>query len=420
MSPLFPIHRWLAGIMPLVFCASLTPQTSRSWVADEFSEARDADRQGQYLEAIARYERILRREPRIAEAYSNLGLDYYLLKDYGHAVTDLKKALEIEPDLLSARLFLGLAEFRLSHFEQSAEHLRAVLKADPRNHDAYLFLIRSQMGLGRLDLDVAGRALGIFPKDVELNYAVGLAALERIREIADYAKKLGSQSPIFQWMTLRLDEEKNEPRNTERDREQLQRLGATNPPAIIREYDAAVSMVGRCFETILETAPDSTYGHSVQGHIYEAQDHVQEALTEYRKAADHFALGCLLAQHLHLAEAAAELEIAIANEPENRLAAAELAQVYVQNHLADKAIPILKELLQQYPHDAFAWADLGKAQVTAGQLEQGIHSLHTAVQLDPMMNNLHYELAMAYRKSGQARLAEEEIEKFRSGQKGTR
>jgi predicted Zn-dependent protease len=261
--------------------------------------------------------------------------------------------------------------------------------------------------------------MDLFPKDVELNYTVGLAALERIRQIADYANKLGPQSPVFQWMSLRLDEQKNEPQNAAKHQEQLQKLGATTPPAIIREYDAVVSVVDRCFETVLETAPDSTYGHSVQGHIEEAQGRVEEALGEYRKAKDHFAEGCLLAQHLHLEEAATELEAALAAEPENRLAAAELAQVYVQNHLAGKAIPILQKLLKDYPGDAYAWADLGKAQITAGQVEQGIHSLQAAVRLDPMMNNLHYELAMAYRKSGQPRLAEEEIERFRSNRQVT-
>jgi len=86
------------------------------------------------------------------------------------------------------------------------------------------------------------------------------------------------------------------------------------------------------------------------------------------------------------------------------------------SHKAGKAVPLLEGILKNYPQDAYAWADVGRAEIMAGQVEQGIRSLRTALRLNPSLNNVHYELAMAYRKLGRASLAEEEIKTFQSRQ----
>jgi tetratricopeptide (TPR) repeat protein len=419
MRPTFLFRELPFAFLTVILSSLLAAQETPSWLEEEFTAARNAEIQGRYLEAVAHYESILQRDPQLAEAYNNQGLDFYRLKEYERTATVLVKALNIKPEMLSAHLFLGLADFKLGHFAQSTEQLQAVLNADPRNNEAYIFLIQAQMGLGRFDIDLAQRALELFPKDAEVNYVVGLAALERIREIADYANQLGPKSPIFHWMRLRLDEQKNDLPSIAKHREEIQKLGVITPPPIIREYDALASLVDRSFKAVVETAPNSTYSHRVQGHIDESKGLSAEALDEYRKAQDHFSAGRLLAQDFHLVEAAAELEAALAAEPENRLAAAELAQVYVQDHKADKAVPLLEGLLKNYPQDAYAWADVGRTEIMAGQVEQGIRSLRTALRLNPSLNNVHYELAMAYRKLGQARLAEEEIKTFQSRQNRT-
>jgi tetratricopeptide (TPR) repeat protein len=400
----------------VVLSSLLAAQEIPSWLDEEFTAARNAETQGRYREAVGHYEAILQRDPQFAEAYNNQGLDFYRLKEYERAATVLVKALNIKPEMLSAHLFLGLADFKLGHFEQSTEQLQTVLNVDPRNYEAYIFLVQAEMGLGRFDIGLAQRALELFPKNAEVSYVMGIAALERIREIADYANQLGPKSPIVHWMSLRLDEQKNNLPGAAKQLKEIQNLGVTTPPPIIREYDALASLVDRSFKTVVETAPNSSYSHRVQGHIDESKGLSAEALDEYRKAQDHFSAGRLLAQEFHLVEAAAELEAALADAPENRLAAAELAQVYVQNHQAGKAVPLLERLLKNYPQDAYAWADLGRAEVMAGQVEQGIRSFQTALRLNPSLNKVHYELAMAYRQLGRARLAEEEIKTFQSHQ----
>ena len=151
--------------------------------------------------------------------------------------------------------------------------------------------------------------------------------------------------------------------------------------------------------------------------MYEAQRSDDEALREYRAGGDHFAAGRLLAQDLQFKDAEKELVAAIAGDPLNRLASALLAQVYVKEHSAGKALPILQSLLREYPEDAYAWADLGKTQAQLGQNQEAVKSLRKALELDPSMNELRYVLAITYRNLGQEDLSKEQMRAFREHNK---
>ena len=400
------------GLLPLVTSSFGAAQNTADSLVREFKEAREADGQGRYAEAIAHYQHILSLDPQVTEACNNLGVDYYRMQRYAEAAASLKSALKIQPALLGAQIFLGLAEFKLGQFKASLDQLQSALKAQPDNRDVRMFLIQDHMALGQYDSALVEETLRLFPDDAELNYTIGLAALEHIRSIAHDANSLGLESPIYHWIYLRQAEQKQDLSEAQKHREALKRLGATTPPPVVGEYDALVSLVEKCFTTVLQSAPDSSYAHSVQGSIDEAQNLVDPALAEYRKAGNHFAAGRLLAQNLRLPEAAGELEATVLAEPENHLALALLAQVYVEEHQPARALPLLHQILAYYPGDALAWADLGKAQLALNQTEQGIQSLCMALKIDPSQTKLHYELALAYRKLGQSDLARQELAAF--------
>jgi tetratricopeptide (TPR) repeat protein len=389
------------------------PQDGANSFASEFQQAREAEDQGKYPDAITIYQHILKLHPAATEAYNNLGLDYYRLNRYSEAAAALKSALKIKPDLLSAQIFLGLSEFKLGQFKNSLHYLETALKADPNNREIRLVLIQDQMTVGQFDTAFADQTRRLYSNDAELNYTIGLAALERTREIARDANSQGRQSPVYQWMYLRQAEGREDAAEAEKHREALKTLGSTTPPPLIQEYDALTSLVQQCFSTVLESSPDSPYAHSVQGSIDEAQNQIDEALEEYRKAGNHFAAGRLLAQNLRLPEAAEELEAAVRSDPENHLALADLAQVYVQEHEPERAIPLLEKILSYYPQDALAWADLGKAQISMDKTAEGVRSLRRALEINPSQTRLHYELAMAYRKLGQPENAQRELAEFR-------
>lgn len=381
----------------------------------QFEAAREAEGEGHYREAVVLYEEFLRTNPFVAEAYNNLGLDYYRLKEYEKAAVTLHEGLRLKSDMLSSELFLGLAEFNLGDFADSEKILSTLLKGHPGNRLARLFLIRAQMGLGRFDLNLSEQTLDMFPDDVQVNYTIGTAALERMRGIADYAKKLGVRSPVFQRLNRRTDNGSEDLNSARGWRHPLQKEGTAQPPQLVQKYDELEKMVQRCFQTVLRQASNTAVGYDLQGQIDEARGLTGPALIEYGKGGDHFAAGRLLAENFRLPEAARELEQAVAEQPENRLAAALLAKVYVQEHQAARAIPVLQKLLKDFPHDAYAWNDLGKAYLDLGQTTEAIRSLQIAVRLDPSLYRIHFMLAMAYRKLGQAQLEKREIRKFRAG-----
>jgi tetratricopeptide (TPR) repeat protein len=381
----------------------------------QFNAAREAESGGRYREAVKLYEEFLRSNPSVAEAYNNLGLDYYRLKEYEEAAVTLHEALRLKPGMLSSELFLGLAEFNLGDFEDSEKILSVVLKSHPSNRPARLFLIRDQMGLGTFDLELSQQTLAIFPDDVEVNYTIGTAALQRMRQLANYAEKLGVKSPVFQRLSKRTDNGGEGMNKTQMRRDELQKEGAAQDPRLIQEYDELAIIVQRCFRTVLGQGAGSAVGYDLQGRIDEARGLVDQALSEYGKSGDHFAAGRLLAENFRLSEAARELEQAVAEHPENRLAVALLAKVYVQEHQPARAIPVLQKLLKDFSQDAYAWNDLGKAQLDLGQTNEAIHSLRVAVRLNPSLYRIHFLLALAYRKLGQTQLEKEEIEKFRAG-----
>ncbi len=377
----------------------------------QFQHARALEKEGKLAEAAAAYEIALRENPNLAEAWHNLGLVYYRLGDYSRSAQSLREAVRRKPDLSASHLFLGLALFRLGEFEDSSRRLEAALRSGLRGREAYLFLLRDEIALSRFRPELAEEALRQFPDDPELNYTVGLACLERIREIARAANESGADSPAFLWLSLRRAEERRQAEAVEKYR---RRTAALPQPPLIREYDILAALLKQCFDAVLAREPGSPAAHSVRGYLYESRNQVEEALAEYRQAGDHFAAGRLLAQNVRLKEAEQEFQAALGADPQNDRAKADLGRLYLQDDQPEKALTLLQPLVKRYPRDAYAWADLGKAQSKLGAPEQAVQSLRKALELDPSLNQVHYQLAMLYRQQGREELAREELQKFRA------
>ena len=380
-------------------------------VSAQFERARSLEKQGKLQDAAAAYELIVRKDPNLAEASHNLGLVYYRLGDYQRCAERLRSALRLKPDLAGAHLFLGLAEFRMGEFQESAKELETALQAEPNNREAFLFLLRDQLALGRLRLETATHALRAFPEDPEVNYTVGLACIERIREISRASNELGPDSAAFVWLSLRRAEERQQAEAVQKYR--LRAADLAEPP-MIREYDTLAGFLKRSFDAVLTHDPDSAAAHSIRGYMYESRNEVEEALRQYRAANDHFAAGRLLAQNVRLSEAEDELLAAVAADTQNDRAKADLGRLYLQEDQPDKALAILRQIVERYPRDAYAWADLGKAEGKSGDQEKAVQSLRKALQIDASLNQVHYQLAMLYRQQGNEELAREELQKFQA------
>src|SRR4051794_6101771 len=99
------------------------------------------------------------------------------------------------------------------------------------------------------------------------------------------------------------------------------------------------------------------------------------------------------APHLALAEAwiakgddnraAASLEAALRSEPRNAGALRALSSIYLRHEVNDKAVPILRRLVEVAPKDAEAHADLAAAYAGAVDFANAHSEFEKALSLDP-------------------------------------
>jgi tetratricopeptide (TPR) repeat protein len=241
----------------------------------------------------------------------------------------------------------------------------------------------------------------LFPHDAELLFEIGQAALDHIRTLIQRADDLGPQSREFGELKAR---KRGMP------------LADAPVSPLVAEYDRTATMLDRCFEGVLQEAPDSSYGHRVRGYMAESQNHFAEALADYRAGGDHFAAGRLLAQNTGYAEAVAEFKAELSLHPDNHLALAQLSQVYVQLGKLELARPILDQLIVLYPGDAYAWLDKGRIEQKTGDWHQAAASFQKALSIDPKLSAARYRLASVYRSLGENAAAASELATFRAEQ----
>jgi Flp pilus assembly protein TadD len=99
-------------------------------------------------EARAEYERTIALDPKMSEAYLNLGI---LLtgREPAAAVAPLRKAVELLPAQSRPRILLGTAQERAGDFSGAADSLEGAVRLDPREADAVLHLATLYFNLKR-------------------------------------------------------------------------------------------------------------------------------------------------------------------------------------------------------------------------------------------------------------------------------
>jgi tetratricopeptide (TPR) repeat protein len=110
-------------------------------------------------EARAEYERATTLDPKMSEAFLNLGI---LLseKDPGAAVAPLRRAVELLPAQSRPRFLLGLAQERSGDIPSATDSYEAALRLDPRDVETVIHLGNLYVGLKRYaDAELKFRAV---------------------------------------------------------------------------------------------------------------------------------------------------------------------------------------------------------------------------------------------------------------------
>jgi Tfp pilus assembly protein PilF len=159
--------------------------------------------------------------------------------------------------------------------------------------------------------------------------------------------------------------------------------------------------------------PDSWRTHQLRAEGSALRGDLDDAIKEYQvalrlrpdEAELHEALGEFYLDNHSDADAQGELEKAVKLDPSRTKALYLLGRLYVLDRENEKAVRYLQRALQLQPNLNEASGLLGTAYVRMGQFADAVPKLEKAAPLDHY-GNVHYQLYLAYKKLGQAELAQ--------------
>ena len=177
-----------------------------------------------------------------------------------------------------------------------------------------------------------------------------------------------------------------------------------------RTYQA---LGAEAYARLEDSFPDSWRTHQLRAEGSALRGDLDEAVKEYQvalrlrpdEAELHEALGEFYLDNHSDADAQGELEKAVKLDPSRTKTLYLLGRMYVLDRENEKAVRYLQRALQLQPNLNEASGLLGTAYVRMGQFADAIPKLEKAAPLDHY-GNVHYQLYLAYKKLGQAELAQ--------------
>jgi Flp pilus assembly protein TadD len=320
-------------------------------------------------EARAEYERAIALDPRMPEAYLNLGILLLDKQEYAAAVAPLSKAVELLPAQSRPRSLLAVAQERSGDREGAARSFEGVLHLDPNDSAANHYLGEIDLRRGKpAEAEARFRhALEIRPDAPEAlqGLAQSLEAQNK-SEAADAYRKYLAVMP-----------------GDAGARAHLIHLLVSN-----QEYDAALAELN----------------HSEAGN--------PPSLDSLRLRAD-----IQIAQK-KFADAIQTLQQAIALAPRDAQLIGGLGRVYLQKRDFASAEKALKAALQIDRTNLVYWKDLSSTYYLSGNCPATIATLDVIAKAEPPASGAWFIRALCYDKLHQFKPALESYEKFLALEQG--
>jgi tetratricopeptide (TPR) repeat protein len=152
---------------------SLGGAQESSAVAEHFALAQQDQQQGLLDAAAHEYQVVLKLQPKLAEAYVNLGLVYYSQAKFEDSARALTAAYQLRPGMRGVTLWLGIDDVKLNRPAQGAALLREAVRIDPNDRVALNWLATSLWDAGQTEaaLTQLRSAKTRFPDDPDLLFA---------------------------------------------------------------------------------------------------------------------------------------------------------------------------------------------------------------------------------------------------------
>ena len=335
-------------------------QTSiSSEAASHFQLAKTSEARADWKNAESEYREALKLAPDWAEAFVNLGIVCNRQGKTDEALAAFNRAGEINPRLVGAHLNIAITYFRTKRFGEAEPPLRRALSIEPENRQALGLLALTLFALEKYNevTELGERILKANATDVTTLEVTGRAYL-KLRRYAEAVRLLEACSRLNPQNTeilMLLGEARDNAGDSEgalRDFRTALSLSGSSPPAELhfamgyilwklRQYDEAES----AFRSEITRNPDHPRSIYYLGNIAVVRGDWKAALPLLERAAAampqffdaHYDFGKALLRIAQAAQAANELQKAIAINAKNSGAHYQLALAYRQMKREDDA-----------------------------------------------------------------------------------
>jgi tetratricopeptide (TPR) repeat protein len=324
------------------------------------AQAQAAEASGDLAGAITKYQEIVNLEPSLGPAWNNLGALYFKQGRFGEAADALRHGLRVDPSMTSASALLGIALFQMADYQQARATLEAAVKANPSDINAQLFLVNDLTRLG--DFETAA------------NHLRQIVARQPQNQHAWYL--LGK---IYMQLSQ-------------------QALGRVN-----------------------EINPDSVWSHEISAELMESMKNYEGAIVEWKKAIAaapkqpgvHFKLGDLYWSLEQWDNAAEQFRLEQEIDPQNCMIEWKLGDILMRQSVEpEQALAREDKALAACPALTEARADRARLLLKLHREREAIAELKTVEKNDPSDPSTHFLLAQAYRSTGRAEEAQQEMKRF--------
>ena len=354
------------GVLALsVLFALANPAQSQAPVqsADDLARRAEAALDSRPDEAVGLYRQVLALRPNWAEGWLYLGAGFYRLGRHAEATDAFRKGVALAPGNGTAWAFLGLCEAELDNAEQALADIRK------------------------------GEELGI-AGNPQFEVAVRVTAARLLARSSAFDEALEQIQPLA--------------RQNQAAQPVLETVGLC---ALVEARPLATLSPQR--RAVVDLAGKAAWGLLIQ-HADEAEAGYKQLLEQYpNEPGVHYAYGLFLME-TDLTAALAEFQKEAQIDPSNWPARILIASLEIRQGSPDQALQGLRDTTKIVPA-RYRWlchAEMGRANMNAGNLEAAVKELQTAAWLKPGNAQVHFLLAQAYRLAGKAEEAQRESAEF--------
>ncbi len=427
-------------------------------------------------EAVTQFQAVLKLKPTHWPARLFLGAAYLRLKEPARAVEPLRGVVRVQPDHKEARLMLGEALFSLERFEPAVQQFERLCKLDPASPKAWNGLGQSYEGLAgqnfeKLEKAAVGSAYWLVlvaearAKADQYNrafffYREALAQMPTMRGVHRAIAEIYRKAGHADWAAIEEERERqtpaidcNQPSSSGADRVVSQSMARVRPE---REHEAMARKLECAFQAgqYGEVVTSSKGADSVEAIFWRTRAYNELARQAFSRLAQlppsaevHELLAKIHFGQKDYSGSAKEWEEALKLSPENLYYQQGLAIARSAGGDYDGAQQMMKDLIKQSPNsvelnywlgftllglekpqDAIPFLekavegdpnvllsrrDLARAYLRVGQVEKAIPHLKAALPMDDD-GSLYYQLAQAYRRTGQNEQERQMLHEFRA------